>query len=189
MTLRPARENPKSLESDSISLEHALARFPNAGRHMRGGLFISHAGPDYRWICDTLFRPVISSRFTPDGVFLHNRLSGGADGYIQLVLAALHLCTKFMVVVSTASYQNTWVRSEVSWALDRERPIVACRVDSVDPVKLDSRLDPDPTRETYLVDFRENFAEASANLAAILDDLLRKYPVQTTAADLVPTEP
>jgi hypothetical protein len=182
MTFRPAQESPKSLETDSLSLEHALARFPNAGRRMRGGLFISHSGIDDRWIRGTLFGPVISRRFPPDGAFLHNRLSGGADGYRQLVVAALHLCTKFMVVVSTASYQNTWVRSEVSWALDRRRPILACQVDGVDPVTLDSRLGPDPARETYLIDFRENIAEASARLANILDDLLGKYPFQTTAS-------
>lgn len=82
-------------------------RYPNA-RRLQGGLFISHAGKDYERISQDLVMPFIHDRFAPR-YFFHNRGSGGAEHYVELVRAALEYCDKFLVVVSRNSVEHPWV--------------------------------------------------------------------------------
>src|SRR5690242_19954219 len=88
--------------------ERASARYPNARRHTLGGLFVSHSGADSHRIRDEIIFPVVFDRLSADGYFMHSRSSGGAEGYRELVQAALHWCDKFMVVISERSIANEW---------------------------------------------------------------------------------
>src|SRR4051794_28136610 len=101
-------------------------RYPNAARHLRGGIFISHDGDDSQRIREEIISPVILDRFPGDRYFFHSRTSGGSVSYRELVTAALHWCDKFLVVVSRRALVNRWVRAEVDWAAHHRPSIIHC---------------------------------------------------------------
>jgi hypothetical protein len=128
------------LTRTEFSPEEAHRRFPNARRHLWQGIFISHAGRDFHRIMREIVHPVVTRLIRGEGYFVHSRLSGEAEGYRQLVQAALHWCDKFMVVISEHSIANEWVVAEVEWAIKRKRPIVAVRLDAHEWTEIVQRL-------------------------------------------------
>lgn len=91
------------LRQAAFSPDEAHQRFPNARRHLSGGIFISHSGEDRDEIRDKILDPILTQLIRGEGYFVHSRLSGGAESYRQLVQAALHWCNKFMVIISQHS--------------------------------------------------------------------------------------
>jgi hypothetical protein len=156
------------------------ARFPNARRNLRGGLFISHSGVDTARIRSAIM-PIAGPRFAPDGAFLHSRSSGGAEDYRQLVQAALHLCASFMLVLSRASLANEWVQAEVEWVLSRSRPMILVRFDPTEWTTFRDRLQLSAKsvgRPSRVVDFRHDEREGAVALASALDAMSVGYPSQ-----------
>jgi hypothetical protein len=170
---------------DHFDLADMHGRYPNAGRLLTGGLFISHAGLDSERINDEIVLPVVYDRFA-DGVFMHSRQSGAAEIYRDFVAAALRWCDKYLVVVSDRSLANEWVRAEVAWMVaKRRRPIVQCLFDHSDPAQLHPALSLQVKRGLQLtrrravtVDFRGELEVARSHLAAILDEFLLRSPYQ-----------
>jgi TIR domain-containing protein len=143
-----------------------------------GGLFISHSGEDYKAILERIVRPVVDPRFYGDGLFLHNRNSGGAWNYRTFVRFALRLCDKFFVLVSKNSVVNSWVSAELAWALLYSRPIVVGLLDGTPPSELNPEIGPIDNRvrrSIFVVDFHTD-SQAQQKLAAVLDGLLEKFP-------------
>ena len=154
--------------------------FPDARRILTKGIFVSHSGLDSSRIYNEIILPVLHVRFA-DGIFFHNRESGGADSYKQLVLAALHFCDKVMVVVSQNSVNNVWVRAEADWAAEHQRPVIHCLLDDSEPGLLyraqSSSVVPSKDQRIYgQVDFRSNFTAAQAKLGYLIDEMLKRYP-------------
>src|SRR5215467_11748236 len=83
---------------------------------LSGGLFVSHSSADFPRRPSSDPKNVIHEianiafdRFGPNGYFLHNLKSGGAEGYRELVNIALTYCDKFLLLVSARSVQSSWV--------------------------------------------------------------------------------
>ena len=170
------------LRSEALNPSDIEDRYPNARRKLRGGLFISHSGRDYDLIKRDVVHPVVSDRFG-DAYFLHNRGSGAAEEYRELVRTALHYIDKFLVVVSEASICNRWVRAEVTIAAELRRPIIQCLVDGANPSELHPVFGRRPwyTRirsRVLIVDFRDGVQNGQFVLAKSLDQILKRYPYQ-----------
>jgi hypothetical protein len=168
------------LEGEPLDPRTIEARYPNAKRVLKGGLFISHSGKDFEQINRAIVEPIVYDRFM-DGFFLHNRGSGGSKEYRELVRTALYYLDKFLVVVSEHSIENNWVRAEVAVAVRLRRPIIACLFDRADP----SHLHPELCKPSWyrrlrpkivLVDFNTSIESAQSELARCLDRLLRRSP-------------
>jgi hypothetical protein len=155
----------------------ASVRFPNARRHLEGGLFISHSGADTEQIRRVIV-PVVWDRFAPEGFFLQSRWSGGAGSYRQLVQAALHWSGSFLLVLSQASLGNEWVHAEVEWALERSRAVLVARLDESGwdalrhQVRLSEQLAITPSG---IADYRVDERRGGTDLAAAFDALPMKY--------------
>jgi len=170
------------LSGPALSPNKIEARYPNARRILKGGLFISHDGRDFPRIRETVVNPVIYDRFM-DGFFLHNRKSGGSEEYKELVRTALYYLDKFLLVVSTNSLANRWVHAEVSVAIGLCRPIIQCIFDYSDPKQIHNGLGRLPwyrqlSRRVYTVDFRGSLESAQADLARRLDQMLSRSPYE-----------
>jgi hypothetical protein len=139
-------------------------------------LFISHSGADTEQIRRVIV-PVVWDRFAPHGFFLYSRRSGGAEGYRQLVQAALHWSSSFLLVLSQASLGNEWVRAEVEWALERSRAVLVARLDESgwDARRHQVRLSDMAITPRGIADYRVDERHGRADLAAALDALPMKY--------------
>ena len=177
------------LRNTPFAEDQANAEYPNARRYTLGGLFVSHSGLDTKRIRDEIISPVIFSRLTADGYFMHSRSSGAAESYRGLVQAALHWCDKFMVVISKASIKNAWVQAEVEWALERSRPILSVSIDDCRWQHLVQRLELSPgmrvDRSVQNFDFGRDLVSAQNRFAAALDKLLKKFPRRFSLPDTV----
>jgi TIR domain len=162
--LRTARFAPEEID----------LKFPNARRILTEGVFVSHSGQDTRRVYDEIVIPVLHERFA-DGIFFHNRGSGGSESYKQLVQAALHFCDKFIVAVSCNSINNLWVRAEADWAAEHRRPIIHCLLDESEPHLLYSAPTPLVVSPNS-IDFRSDIGAAQKRLRLMIDDLLVQYP-------------
>ena len=180
---RSASENPQDfLRERALDPSEIEARYPNAKRVLKGGLFISHDGRDFARIRQSLVYPVVADRFM-DGFFLHNRNSGGSAEYKELVRTALYYLDKFLLVVSSNSVMNEWVRAEVSVAVELRRPMVLCRFDDSDPASIHKSLGSVPwyrrsRRRVSTVDFRGPLESARVELAGQLDKMLARSPYE-----------
>jgi hypothetical protein len=156
-----------------------MTRYPNAQRHLLGGLFISHAGADTKRIIRDVV-PVVAPRLPGDGFFMHSRGSGGASSYRELVQAALHWCDKFLVVISERSLANEWVLAETEWAMDRSRPMIAIRLDKWNWSDLVRLLSLSPRANSHApvrcFDFHDDSKAGQKQLAEALDQLLELFP-------------
>jgi len=171
-------ESPREFLSNAgFKLDAIEADFPNAKRLLENGLFVSHSGKDSQRIRDEIL-PIVERSFALERYFFHNRQSGGAESYKQLVWAALHYCDKFFVAVSRNSIQNEWVLAEVEWAIEQKRPIVCCLLDHESAAKMHPMLRK-PSRHTrgvskiWAVEFRSGSKREQKSLAAALNRLLR----------------
>ena len=175
--------NAREVLSQKYEPNFIESRFPNQHKRLwSGGLFISHSWRDYERVLNDIFDPVVAHKFPMfDACFLHNAKSGGAESYIQFVLAALHYCNKFMVIVSHNSVDNEWVAAELDWAVRHRRPIIQCLLDDSDPqrlhpvLKFGDRVQYEGIK-LYAIDFREGVRVSQEHLAMILDELLLQYP-------------
>jgi hypothetical protein len=161
-----------------FSPEEAHRRFPNARRLLWQGIFISHSGRDFHRIMRGIVHPVVGGLIRGEGYFVHSRLSGGAEGYRQLVQAALHWCDKFMVVISEHSIVNEWVVAEVEWAIRRNRPMVAVRLDAHEWTEIVQRLGltPEAIPVVPVFDFSRDDAIAKRALRRYLKTMLGEFP-------------
>jgi len=168
------------LRSSIFSPQRAETEFPNARRHVLGGLFVSHAGVDTAQLTEQVIDPVVFQRLPGDGYFMHSRGSGAAESYKRLVQAALHWCDKFMVAVSRHAVQNEWVRAEVEWALEHRRPILVARLDELGWSALMEEIDPTnqfrPAEQPQEFDFTADQTLAQERFAVALDKLLVRFP-------------
>lgn len=115
-----------------MPVEEIEHEFPNARRHFRGCVFISHAGADTP-IFDPVGKPLLLDvDLGPYGVFRYNS-RGGGKGYKSLVLLALTYCSCAIVVCSKRSAGHDWVFAEVDWLLDHDKPIFILSLDQTDP--------------------------------------------------------
>lgn len=156
------------------------ARYPNAKRMFKGGLFISHDGRDFARIRETVVHPIVFERFM-DGFFLHNRKSVGSSEYREMVRTALYYLDKFLLVVSRYSLLNDWVHAEVSVAIDLGRPMIVCLFDDSDPITIHRLLGSVPRylrlrSRVTTVDFRGPLESAQEELARRLDEMLASSP-------------
>ena len=113
------------------------AEYPNARRELERMLFISHAGRDTPAIRRDVL-PALSELYRD--VFLHNRFSGGSEAYKHLIELALHLCPRFLLVISQNVVGHPWVLAEIDWALAQDRDFVCCRLDDTLPSEVHSGL-------------------------------------------------
>src|SRR5689334_21890458 len=120
------------LEHPDFNPEVIERVYPNARRVLKGGVFVSHSGLDYLRVREQIVFPVVAPRFG-NALFLHNRGTGAAESYRDIIQAALCYCDYFLLTVSQNSVINAWVRAEVWWATSRRRPIVACLLDETSP--------------------------------------------------------
>jgi hypothetical protein len=156
---------------DEFDLNEIERRFPNARRNLQGGLFISHSGRDFDRILNDMISPVIYERFGPR-YFLHNKESGGAEAYVQLVQAALYYCPYFIVVVSTNSVGHEWVHAEVDWALQHRAILGQCLFDDSDI----SRVHPALEYVRSVADFRSSKDKGRNDLIELFDAVgVRRY--------------
>lgn len=118
---------------DLMHMREATQRYPNAARLLADCAFISHAGADMPIIESDLVSPILFRRKGPNGYFLHNAKSGGAEAYKHTVLIALYFCRYAIVVVSKNSRSHSWVAAEVDWLLDHRRPIATYALDDTPP--------------------------------------------------------
>jgi hypothetical protein len=172
-------EDPREfLRTAKFSPDAIQTLYPNARGILSDGIFVSHSGLDSQRIHSQIILPVLFDRFA-DGIFFHNRGSGGANDYKQLVHAALHFCDKFLVAISRSSLESGWVRAEVEWARDHSRYIIGCLLDESDP----QALHPDfPTfselvvdrDDVSIIDFRTDLEVAKTALRQVVDELLRR---------------
>jgi hypothetical protein len=175
-----SHENHRDLGPWSLLNEEGPKRgTPSQEGLWKGGLFLSHSGEDWKTICDNIYFPVLFDRFHGDGCFLHNRGSGGAHVYRDLIHLGLHLCEKFMCALSARSAQNDWVKAEVEWARLHNRPIIVARLDDTSPDALFA-THALPKGEAYdlrtTIDFRLDIDTAQLQLGAALDGLLQELP-------------
>jgi hypothetical protein len=156
-------------------------------RLLVGGLFVSHSSLDFpqRIFSDpenviVKIWEIIIDRFGPDGWFLHNIKSGGAEAYRELVNIALTHCDKFLLLVSARSVRSPWVRAEVQFALVNQRPVIEAYLDDTDIMKLYDALPAHLLRNhhsgRYGVNFNEDIEQGRAALAELLDQLLAQLP-------------
>ena len=166
------------LRKTEFSLNALIETDPRGMGHLvtlAGGLFVSHAGQDYQYIRREIFFPVIRPLFN-NKCFQENSRTMGASHYRMYVQAMLHICDKFMVVVSQYSLDHEWVAAEVEWALDHQRPVVQCLLDNSDSAKIHSSLKRGNDKEIFIADFRINIQEGQQALERILRKLLCQYP-------------
>jgi hypothetical protein len=170
-----------SLRNSEFSPRRANERFPNAQKHLRRGLFISHSGVDSGRIREVIVWPMVYPRFGPDRFFFSSGGSGGGQRYRDLVQAALHWCDKFMVAITAASIANPWVLAEVEWAMGRSRPIIAVQFDQhrwndlVEAIGSAQTTNPSICGKT--IDFSDDVGLAQRQLDATLDRLLVDFPI------------
>ncbi|MGO9915626.1 MAG: hypothetical protein ACLQIB_13090 [Isosphaeraceae bacterium] len=141
--------------------------YPNARRILSGGLFISHSGVDYLRVRRDIVLPSVIPLFG-NSYFLHNRGTGAAERYRDLIQAALTYCTSFLVAVSKNSLSNDWVRAEVGWAIAHNRPVVACLLDETSP------NDFGLTTDWLFADFQQSVGLAQTQLKNLLGGLRTK---------------
>jgi len=124
-----------------MPLEEIERQFPNARRHVRSCLFISHAGPDVPIFSNAITEP-LRSKYSHYAVFQYSSKETMKDVYKQLVLLALTYCKCSIVVCSERSSQHEWVFAEVDWLLHHKRPAFLLRLDKVAASKVHPGLGP-----------------------------------------------
>ncbi|SRR5260370_24994586 len=164
-------ESPREFLSNADFKPVAVeAAFPNARRLLENGLFVSHSGLDSQRIRDEIL-PIVDRWIVFQRYFFHNRRSGGAGHYKQLVRAALHYCDKFLVAVSRNSVENEWVSAEVEWAIGQKRPIISCLQDDANAAKMHPMLQKQFRHTTgickiYTVEFRSGSKREEKSLSS-----------------------
>jgi len=112
-----------------------------------------------------------------NGFFLHIRWSGGSTEYKELVRTALYYLDMFLLVVSSNSLMNEWVRAEVSVAMGGGDPWSYISPMDSNPVDIHKGLMKSPWyrrfgRRMYKVDFRVPLISTQLKFALRRDQML-----------------